>query len=140
MRRLAEEMGIRAPSLYKHLADKEELRTALVAEALDELGAALEDVGPDLAGLAVAYRTWALASPHLYRLATEGRLDRARLPEGIEDRAAHPLWLAAGGDEHRARAVWAAVHGLTILEIDGRFPIGADLDAAWAATVAAFEG
>lgn len=137
MRRLAEEMGIRAPSLYKHLADKDELRAALVSEAIRDLGAALAAAGPDLEALARAYRAWALSSPHLYRLATEGRLDRSRLPDGLEDQAAHPLWLAVG-DEDRARAVWAAAHGLAILEIDGRFPDGADLDAAWSALVVAF--
>jgi AcrR family transcriptional regulator len=138
MRRVADEMGIRAPSLYKHLADKDELRVALVAEAIAELGAALADAGADLSALASAYRSWALSRPHRYRLATEGSLDRSRLPEGLEDRAAHPLWLASGGDEHRARAIWAAAHGLAILEIDHRFPQGADVDAAWRAMVSAF--
>jgi AcrR family transcriptional regulator len=56
MRRIADEMGIRAASLYKHVVDKDELRTALDAEAFGELGAALAAVGPDLAGLAAAYR------------------------------------------------------------------------------------
>lgn len=137
MRRLADEMGIRAPSLYKHLKDKDELRTALIAAAIGELGAALRASGPDLAGLAAAYRSWALASPHLYRLATSGRLDRDRLPAGTEDDAADPLFRALGSED-RARAAWASAHGLAILEIDGRFPPGADLDQAWAAMVDAF--
>jgi hypothetical protein len=38
---------------------------------------------------------------------------------------------AAGGDADLARAIWAFAHGMTILELDGRFPPGADLDAAW---------
>lgn len=137
MRRLADEMGIRAPSLYKHLKDKDELRAALVADAIGELGAALRSSGPDLAGLAATYRSWALASPHLYRLATSGQLDRGRLPSGIEDDAADPLFHALG-TEDRARAAWASAHGLAILEIDGRFPPGADLDRAWTAMVEAF--
>jgi hypothetical protein len=41
------------------------------------------------------------------------------------------------GDQDRARAIWAFAHGMTILELDGRFPAGADLDAAWARGVAA---
>jgi hypothetical protein len=41
-------------------------------------------------------------------------------------------------DENTARAAWAAAHGLAILELNGRFPPGADLDAAWEAMVAAF--
>lgn len=137
MRRLAEAMGMRASSLYKHIADKDELKWALVGQSLEELGEALTSAGPDLLALAQAYRTWALSNPHLYRLSTEGQLDRSRLPPGVEDRAAHPLWSAVG-TEDRARAVWAAAHGLTILELDGRFPDHADLDAAWAALVDAF--
>lgn len=138
MRRLAAEMGIQAPSLYKHLRDKDQLKTALVAAGIGELGEALHAAGPDLAGLATAYRRWALAQPHLYDLATSGTLDRARLPEGLEDHAAQPL-LDALGDQDRARAAWAAAHGLATLEISGRFPPGADIDAAWAAMVTAFE-
>lgn len=137
MRRLAQEMGIRAPSLYKHLRDKEELRAALVGEGIAELGSALAEAGPDLARLAAAYRRWALSRPHLYTLATSGVLDRSRLPEGVEDRAAQPL-LAALGDQDRARAAWASAHGLAILELSGRFPPGADVDAAWQAMVDAF--
>ena len=39
---------------------------------------------------------------------------------------------AAGGDPDRARAIYAFAHGMVILELDDRFPPGADLDAAWA--------
>jgi AcrR family transcriptional regulator len=140
MRRVADQMGMRAPSLYKHIRDKDELRSALIAGGIEDLGRALAAAGPDLEALAAAYRRWALARPHLYELATSGRLDRSRLPEGLEDRAAEPLWTAAGEDENRARAIWAAAHGLAVLEISGRFPDGADVDAAWAAMVAAFKG
>ena len=38
---------------------------------------------------------------------------------------------AAGGDRDLARAAWAFAHGMTILELNNRFPAGADLDAAW---------
>jgi AcrR family transcriptional regulator len=138
MRRLAERMGIRAPSLYKHVPDKAELEVALAAAGLDELGGALAAAGPGLRAQAAAYRAWALAHPHLYRLLTDRPLPRERLPDGIEERAAAPLRTALDGDEHRARAAWAAAHGLAALELAGRFPAGADVDAAWAAMVAAF--
>ena len=45
--------------------------------------------------------------------------------------------MQAVGDPDRARAVGFA-HGMVILELDGRFPPGADLEAAWAAGLAAF--
>jgi hypothetical protein len=45
---------------------------------------------------------------------------------------------AAGGDPDRARALFAFAHGMTILELDGRFPPAADIDAAWDAGLALF--
>ena len=70
-------------------------------------------------------------------LMTDRPLARERLPAGLEASAAAPL-LAALGDRDRARAAWAAAHGLAALELAGRFPAGADVDAAWAAMVHAF--
>ncbi len=137
MRRIAARLGIRAPSLYKHLPDKAALEVALAGAALREIGDELHAAGDDFAALAHAYRRWALAHPHLYALVTQRPLPRDRLEPGVEERAAAPV-LAALGDEHRARAAWAAAHGLASLELAGRFPPGADVDAAWAALVAAF--
>ena len=68
---------------------------------------------------------------------TGGPLPRERLPEGLEAWTAEPVVVAVGGDPDRARAAWAFAHGMTILELDGRFPPGADLDAAWAAGIGA---
>ena len=48
-----------------------------------------------------------------------------------EERAANPVVAAMGGDRDLARAVWAFAHGMTILELNERFPPGADLDTAW---------
>lgn len=138
MRRLADRLGIRAPSLYKHIPDKAELEVALVSEGLQEFGAAFRTVGPSLGALAGVYRSWALAHPHLYRLMNDRPLPRGRLPQGLEARAAEPL-LSAVGDQNGAGAAWAAAHGLASLELAGRFPEEADLDAAWAAMVRAFD-
>jgi AcrR family transcriptional regulator len=146
MRSLAERLEIRAPSLYKHVADKDELEALVIAEALRGMGealhAALDSLSPRaskkraLAALAEAYRAWGLAHPHLYRLATEGELPRDLLPEGLEAWTAEPL-IRVTGDQNRARAAWAFAHGMTILELDGRFPPGANLDAAWDAGIGA---
>ena len=135
MRSLAERLEIRAPSLYKHVADKDELEALLIAEALRGMGealhAALGGMPPRgskkraLATLAQAYRGWAFAHPHLYRLATEGELPRDLLPDGLEAWTAEPL-VRVTGDQDRARAAWAFAHGMTILELDGRFPPGAN--------------
>jgi AcrR family transcriptional regulator len=137
MRRLADRLAIRAPSLYKHVSGKEELEAAVISGGFAEAAVVFEEAvaGAEdpLAELARAYRAFALERPHLYRLMTERPLRRDLLEPGIEERAAQPLVEAAGGDESLARAVWAFAHGMTVLELNRRFPPGADLDAAWRA-------
>jgi AcrR family transcriptional regulator len=140
MRRLGDAVGIRAPSLYKHFADKAAVEVALMdvgfGEMADRLESGIAECGPSLSSLALAYRRFANEHPHLYRLCTEGALPRDRLRPGVEARAAAPL-VRVTGDPDRARATWAFAHGMVILEIDGRFPPDADLDAAWDAGIAA---
>ena len=162
MRRLAERVGIRAPSLYKHLPDKAALEAAIIATGFEEAAATFEQAvegagegpgdgrgegpgewqpagrGNALVTLAAAYRRFALEHPHLYRLMNNGPLPREHLPPGLENRTAAPL-LRAAGSQARARAVWAFAHGMVLLELDQRFPPEADLDAAWHAGIAAFQ-
>ena len=143
MRRLGEAVGIRAPSLYKHFPDKTAVEIALIDDGFEALACAVETAlaehGVTLASLATAYRAFAKEHPHLYRLMTAGPLPRERLRPGGEARAAAPLMRVLSHPD-LARAAWAFAHGMTILELDGRFPPDADLDAAWAAGVAAFSG
>ncbi|WP_161499512.1 TetR/AcrR family transcriptional regulator [Tsukamurella tyrosinosolvens] len=129
MRDLADEVGIRAPSLYKHFASKDAVKSALVGVALAESGAALRPV-TDVAALLRDYRAVARSNPNLYRLATVGPLDREALPGGLEEWSGAPFFEVTG-DEHAAQALWAAAHGMAILEIDGRFPTGAAPDETW---------
>ncbi|KNB54051.1 TetR/AcrR family transcriptional regulator [Streptomyces caatingaensis] len=138
MRRIADVLGIKAPSLYKHVPDKTALEALLITEGFVELAEALEAVAGRLPALGRAYRRYALHHPHLYRLMNYRPLRRDLLPPGVEDRAAFPLLAAVGHDGDRARALWAFAHGMVSLEIDGRFPPGADLDEAWRAGLAAF--
>jgi AcrR family transcriptional regulator len=142
MRRLGEEVGIRAPSLYKHFPDKAALEAAVIATGLDDattvFEAAVATATDPLTALAAAYRQFALDHPHLYRLMNTGPLPRRHLPLGLEDRTAAPL-LRVAGTQARARAIWAFAHGMVILELDQRFPPDADLDAAWQAGITAFQ-
>jgi AcrR family transcriptional regulator len=138
MRRVAERVGIRAPSIYKHLPDKLALEAALISAGFEEWAEVFEAAGSTPEALGRAYREYALAHPHLYRLMTERPLPRDRLAPGVEERAARPIVAAVDGDADAARAVWAFAHGMTILELNGRFPPGADLDAAWATGMRAF--
>jgi AcrR family transcriptional regulator len=169
MRRLAEQLGIKAPSLYKHLPDKTALEAAIIATGFEEAAAKFEAAvegattgdptagGPTTSGaatggaaqgdaaaggavvaLAAAYREFALAHPHLYRLMHNGPLPRQHLPAGVEERAAAPV-LRVAGSRARARALWAFAHGMVMLELDQRFPPDADLDAAWEAGITVFQ-
>ncbi len=143
MRRLAERLGIRASSLYKHLPDKDALESAIIAEGFEESAERFEaavagDRRRPIRALGAAYRAYAHEHPHLYRLMTERPLRRDLLPPGIEERAAAPL-LEGAGSLDRARAIWAFAHGMTILELNGRFPPDADVDAAWRQGVGALE-
>jgi AcrR family transcriptional regulator len=138
MRRLGEELGIQAPSLYKHVDGKDEIVTALQARALREQARALAGANT-LTALAAAYRAWALRHPRLYELTSRHRLDREALPPGVEAAAAEPLLRVTSGDVALARALWGMAHGLVDLELAGRFPADADIDAAWTAAVAGFD-
>ena len=143
MRRLADELGMRAPSLYKHVPDKAHLEAALIEDIFFEIGDVLHEAyaRPGRAGavraVLTAYRRHSLEHPNRYRLATSGRLRRELLPECLEEWAGQPFFFAAG-DPFRSQALWSAAHGMVILEIDGRYPEDSDLDRTWKATAAAF--
>src|SRR5262249_26252013 len=79
MRALAERLGIRAPSLYKHFPSKEALAAAVISQAFEEQAelfeAALQGSDEPIAAMGEAYRTYARNHPHLYRLMTERQLN-----------------------------------------------------------------
>lgn len=140
MRRLADELGMQAPSLYKHISGKAEIEAALQERALTQQARTLVAAGDGLAELAAAFRSWALAHPGLYAVSAQRPLHRDRLGPGVEAAAAAPLLKAVRGDVDKARALWGLAHGLVSLELADRFPDDADLQAAWDSGIAAFSG
>ena len=99
MRRVAERVGIRAPSIYKHLPDKQALEAALISAGFEELAEVFEPRPRRPRRSVAPTARYALAHPHLYRLMTETPArPRDRLAPGVEDRAARPLVEAVGGD------------------------------------------
>ena len=98
---------------------------AIIVDGFEEAAAlfeaATDDADDSLGSFAAAYRAFAMAHPHVYRLMTERPLPRDQLPEGLE---AHrcPL-VRATGDPIRARAAWTFIHGLTLLELQRAAPI-----------------
>ena len=143
MRRLAERVGIRAPSIYKHFPGKPAMELAMIEDALVELGTALHRAvagaarGKAVTSLLAAYRAYALAHPNLYRLATGAELSRQDMADGVEDWAGEPFYLATG-EPYQAQALWAFAHGMVVLELDDRFLPDSDLDRTWSAGATAF--
>jgi AcrR family transcriptional regulator len=143
MQAVADELRIKAPSLYKHLAGKQALEVELITDALCEMGdvlhAAVDAAAPArrTADLLAAYRAQSLAEPALYRLTMRADIPRHLLPPGLERWAGEPFRLATG-DPYRGQALWAFAHGMVTLEIDGRFLDTSNLDATWAEAAAAF--
>jgi AcrR family transcriptional regulator len=61
---IAKELGVSGPALYRYFAGRDELLTELIVDAYADLARALSSAAP----FADAYRAWALAQPHRYRL------------------------------------------------------------------------
>src|ERR1700742_3364709 len=61
---IARELGVSGPALYRYFKNRDALMTELVLDAYDDLADAL--TGAE--SLPRAYRAWALAQPHRYRL------------------------------------------------------------------------
>jgi len=74
---IGKELGVSGPALYRYFAGRDELLTELVIDAYQDLAEALaaaagrapgRDPRARFEALARAYRSWALAQPHRYRL------------------------------------------------------------------------
>lgn len=147
---LARRASIRPPSLYKHFSSLTALEHIIISRAFTRLAGDLNHAAKTaksnenkntIAELAAVYRAHAHAQPQLYRLMTERPLDRALLAPGSEQSAMEALlrYFDESPERHdRARAAWAAAHGLVSLELTGRFPPGTDTTGAWNVFVTAF--
>jgi AcrR family transcriptional regulator len=135
---IARRAGIATPSIYKHFPSRRAIELRLIEDGFRDFGAA---VGRALAAadgttrgrvaaFAAAYRADGLRHPARYRLMTDGPLPRAELDPAAEQDGQRELFELIP-DEHVARSAWAWAHGLLSLELAGRYPPGADVDAAW---------
>ena len=147
---LAAALGIKAPSLYKHVAGKTELLRAVNTVTTQRLVAALRtaatDDDPEKRFLEIArvYRDFAHTYPHTYALAFTNTLPEIRPDAQQLEQLALPLqaMIAAisGPNESLAalRGVWALIHGFVMLELSGQFQRGGDLPAAFIQAVRAY--
>src|SRR5690554_6180661 len=116
MRRVADRIGRKAPTIYKHLPDKEAHVAALIAEGFakqaEGSGRALARCGEPLGAQARAYRALAHDPRHPYRLMTTRRMRRDLSAPGVEERAARTALRMMDEDVDGARALWAFAHGI----------------------------
>ncbi|WP_443048354.1 TetR/AcrR family transcriptional regulator [Streptomyces sp. H39-C1] len=76
--RIAKELGMSGPALYRYFASRDDLLSALIRDAYDDLATAIEQAvaaGSEAASprarlhaLAGSFRAWAVADPHRYLL------------------------------------------------------------------------
>ena len=139
MRALASALGIKAPSLYDHVKNRDAVIALLQAAGLKAFGDEFAAAGTTKRDKVLFYREWATANPHLYPVVFQQPLHRELLPAGLENEVLGQVVNAAGGSHVHARVLWAMLHGLVDLELRGRFPSDADMTATWEQAVALAE-
>lgn len=137
MRAVARRAGVSPAAPYRHYADREALVSAVAAVGYRELAERLAAAHPSpstpeqLTSVAIAYVRFALDRPALFRIMFGEPCDRDN-DERVAATAAVSLYLRAiversfpqADAEALATAIWALVHGLAFLHLDGK------LDAA----------
>ena len=141
---LAESLGVRQPSLYKHIDGMDALQRSIAVRAKTEQGevlgrAAVGKAGDDaIRALSTAYRRWALEHPGRYSATV-----RAPEPGDTDDEAASASVVGvvfdvlAGYDLHgvdaidATRALRSTLHGFIALESSGGFGLPVDVDRSF---------
>ncbi|MGW6732276.1 TetR/AcrR family transcriptional regulator [Streptomyces sp. NPDC055013] len=134
LRAVARRAGVSPTAPYRHYADRDSLVSAVAAEGYRELAEHLAAVHPapstpdDLAAVAVVYVHFALEHPALFRAMFAEPCD----PTSAERVAATAVITAyvqgivrdafpgVDNSEALSTTVWALVHGLAFLHLDGK--------------------
>ena len=138
---IAERVGVRQPSLYKHIDGIDAVRRSISIRAKNELAGLLaraavgRERGEAIISLSHAYRAWAQAHPGRYAAA-----QRAPAPGDSDDLAASEAAMQVLADVLTAyrlqdedaidaiRALRSTLHGFISLEAAGAFGLPADID------------
>jgi AcrR family transcriptional regulator len=139
MRTLAAALGIKAPSLYEHVKNRDEVIALVQSAGLKSFGAGFAAAGPTPRDKVLFYRSWALANSNLYPVVFQRKLLRELITPGLEAEVLALVVAAAGGSHIRARALWAQLHGLVDLELQSRLPADADMTATWEQVIIGIE-
>lgn len=141
---LADRVGVRQPSLYKHIEGMGELQRHISIRAKTELASVLgraavgRSRGDAIAAIATAYRTWAHQHPGRYaaaqRAPSAGDADDEAASTAVVQVVADVLagFNLAGDDAIDAiRALRSALHGFISLEAAGGFGLPVDIDRSY---------
>ncbi|WP_031524547.1 TetR/AcrR family transcriptional regulator [Streptomyces sp. NRRL F-5123] len=152
MQAVAERVGVRAPSLYKRVRNRDALVRLVTEATLADLERALQAVPPaadprdTLAELLRAFRAFAHARPAAYRLVFADTPRPARPDVALLARAAAPVLQVTevlAGPEHAleaARTVTAWAHGFISMELADAFNLGGDVDSSYVYGMACLGG
>jgi len=139
MTALANELGVKVPSLYNHVPNLEALRGELQNRTLRDLGEVLNRKAMGRTGstamreLAGAFRRFAREHPGRYDLAMQAPvdLDGFTTASTAAGAALHAVIRSYGIDDPHLElqlTSFAALHGVLVLEHAGWFPPGVDAD------------
>jgi AcrR family transcriptional regulator len=137
LREVARRLGVSHNAPFKHFASREALLAAIAEEGFADLaarlaGAMVGDAREAMSARALAYVTFALERPAVFRLMFGGQVDASQHP-GLAERAEASLrgitrhiGLAFGEEalDEATLSAWAFVHGLANLLLDGQISDG----------------
>jgi len=149
---VAGKLGIKAPSLYRHIESKGALLHAVIENIYHDLFAAYDDAianssdDPEeqLISLAHAQHKFAHANPNAYMLAYEVKDPEVRAdPNMLLQQAVilQRIMAKISGEEKSLvalRGLLAIGHGFIILELNGQFQRGGDLSIAYEESIRAY--
>lgn len=133
MQSIAKRVGVRAPSLYKHVRDRAALLVAVGEATIDELIVRIDATDGSLEAVVRTYRGFAKERPEAFRLT----MGSTFTPTEALERAAAPILHASRqlvGESDAldaARLVTAWATGFIQMELSGAFRLGGDVDQAF---------
>lgn len=150
--RLAGSLGVKAPSLYRHVSSKADLLQAVNQHTSIQLIEALQTAAAQTNGSAIeqiaallhSYRRFAYEHPNSYLLAFTNTDEALRPDEDLLEQMVLPiqgLMTAVSGPDHALaalRGAMALVHGFVLLELHGQLRRGGDLAVDFATAVQAY--